>query len=187
MHQYHRKPVMQDIIIRHATINDAAEIANVHINSWREAYRGIFSDNFLNNLSLFYKTRYELWKKVTVKKDQLTFVAESKDNGIIGFINGAGGRDEDLKQCAEVWSFYLLEKYHHQKIGFTLLTHFFDAQHACGFNKAYVWVLADNPSISFYEKTGATFSGKTALNDIGSDAGGEKVIEQCYIWDDITL
>ena len=31
---------MNNIIIRAATVNDAADIANVHINSWREAYKG---------------------------------------------------------------------------------------------------------------------------------------------------
>lgn len=36
-----------DTIIRKATIEDAAEIANVHLNSWREAYRNLLPQDFL--------------------------------------------------------------------------------------------------------------------------------------------
>ncbi len=174
---------MENITIRKATFEDAAEIANVHINSWREAYKGLISEEFLNDRPLFFKNRYELWKKVTVNDGQVTLVAECSENGVVGFVNGTNGRDESLKDHAEVWCIYLLEKYHGKKIGFNLLKGYFGAHVELGFEKGYLWVLADNPTISFYERAGGKFNGKTTEDEIG----GQKVTELCYVWDNIKL
>ena len=174
---------MNNIIIRAATVNDAADIANVHINSWREAYEGLLPSNFLDDRPLHFKNRYELWKNVTVNNDQVTLVAESQEHGVVGFINGKNGRDDDLKDHAEVWCIYLLKKYHGQKIGFKLLKTFFDKQKELGYKKCYLWVLAGNPTISFYEKAGGKFSGRIKEDQIA----GQKVSELCYFWDEINL
>jgi len=175
--------MMENITIRKAVFEDAAEIANVHINSWREAYKGLLSEEFLKDRPLFFKNRYELWKKVTVNESQVTLVAECKVNGVVGFVNGTNGRDDGLQDYAEVWCIYLLEKYHGQKIGFNLLKSYFDAHVELGFSKGYLWVLEDNPTISFYEKTGGKHNGKTNVDEIG----GEEVVELLYVWDKIKL
>ena len=174
---------MEGIKVRRATFEDSAEIANVHINSWREAYKGFVSEDFLNDRPLYFKNRYELWKKVTLNQSQVTLVAECEEKGVVGFINGTNGRDEGLKDHAEVWSFYLLEKYHGKKIGFELLKTFFSLHVDLGFSKGYVWVFSDNPSISFYEKSGAKFNGKTEESKVGE----EVLAEKCFVWDGIEL
>jgi len=38
-------------MIRPALPNDAAEIARVHVDSWRSSYRGLLADEFLDSLS----------------------------------------------------------------------------------------------------------------------------------------
>ena len=50
-----------------------------------------------------------------------------------------------------------------------------------GYKKAYCWVLENNPTIKFYEKSGATFSGHTKYDDIG----GEQFKELAYDWDSL--
>ncbi len=174
---------MDNITIRRAVLDDAAEIANVHISSWREAYKGLLPDEFLDDRPLSFKNRYDLWKKVTVNTSQVTIVAECSTNGVIGFINGTKGRDTDLHDFAEVWCIYLLKKYHGKKVGFNLLKAFFDAHIDLGFKKGYLWVLADNPTISFYEKVGGIHKGRTKEDEIGE----QKVLELCYIWNNILL
>lgn len=174
---------MEGITVRKAIFEDSAEIANVHINSWREAYKGLICDDYLNDRPLYFKDRYELWKKVTINESQITLVAECEKNGVVGFINGTNGRDVGMKDYAEVWCIYLLEKYQGQQIGFNLLKTYFDAQLALGFDKGYLWVLADNPTISFYEKAGGKHNGKTIEDEIGR----EKFTELCYVWDEIKL
>jgi ribosomal protein S18 acetylase RimI-like enzyme len=174
---------MHGVIIRKATFQDSAEIANVHINSWREAYEGLINADFLNDRPVFFKNRYELWKKVTVNGSQVTLVAESDEHGVIGFINGTNGRDKGFENYAEVWCLYLLEKYQGRKIGFNLLKNFFELHIEKGFNKGYLWVLKDNPSLSFYERAGGTFSGKETLKKVGN----QNLPHLSYTWDSLKL
>lgn len=164
-------------------LDDAAEMANVHINSWRESYSKLLPQQFLNERPLFFKNRYELWKKVTQRTDQVTLVAESKDHGVVGFINGTHGRDEGLEDWCEVWCIYLLKNYHGKKIGFNLLKQYFDAHAEKGYLRGYLWVLEGNPTINFYEKTGGKFEGRMK-EDIIAD---QKVKELMYLWDNIKL
>ena len=169
------------MIIRKATAADAAEIANVHISSWREAYKGLLPQEFLDDRPLYFKNRYELWKKMTVNPSQVTYVAECPENGVVGFINGEYPRDLDFKDHAEVWCIYLLKKYHGKKIGFQLLKAYFDIFSAKGFSKGYLWVIRDNPTIKFYESTGGKFSGLSKKATIQ----GQEVEELCFVWDKI--
>jgi len=172
---------MEGIIIRQAHIEDAAEIANVHTNSWREAYKGLIPDEYLNDRPLHFKNRLELWKKLIVDPKQVTIVAESKEHGIVGFVNGGAARDEDLNNHTEVFCIYLLSKYHGRKIGFNLLKTFFDEQIKLNFTQAYLWVLDNNPTISFYEKVGGKFSGKKKEDQIAEI----KMTELCYVWNNL--
>ncbi len=170
------------MIIRKANFDDAAEIANVHINSWREAYQGLLPQEFLDDRPLYFKNRYELWKKVT-QNSQMTYVAESKDSGVVGFINGDKARDERFQGQIEIYCIYLLKKFHGQGIGFRLLKQFFESSIEKGFHQSYLWVLRDNPTISFYVRSGAKFTGHVIKDRIG----GFEVEELCYQWSDISL
>jgi len=172
-----------NVTIRKATFEDAAEIANVHINSWREAYKDLLPQDFLNERPLSFKNRYELWKRVTQESGQVTFVAESQEHGVVGVINGSNGRDAGLEDWCEVWCLYLLEHYHGKKIGFNLLQAYFDAHLENGFSKGYVWVLAGNPSMKFYERVGAINEGRVKEAEIA----GQKVTELMFCWADLSL
>jgi ribosomal protein S18 acetylase RimI-like enzyme len=174
---------MDRVLIRKATFQDAAEIANVHINSWREAYHGLIHEDFLNDRPLQFKNHYSLWKKVTLNENQTTFVAESDEHGIIGFINGAMGRDKGMQDQVEIWCLYLLEKYQGKKIGFNLLKNFFNKYKEIGHHKGYAWVLKNNPSVSFYEVTGAKFNGQTKDEKVGL----HQLPHLCYSWNKLNL
>ena len=54
---------MDGIVIRKATFEDSAEIANVHINSWREAYINLIDQEFLDERPLYFKTVTNYGKK----------------------------------------------------------------------------------------------------------------------------
>jgi hypothetical protein len=51
-----------------------------------------------------------------------------------------------------------------------------------GFKKAYCWVLEGNPSIKFYESTGAVFNGQIKEDEIG----GTKFNDLMYEWKDLS-
>ena len=62
------------MIIRTAQIADAEGIAGVHVDAWRETYRGIVPDEILNQLS--YERRAQQWKRSIAERHQCLFVAE---------------------------------------------------------------------------------------------------------------
>jgi hypothetical protein len=51
----------------------------------------------------------------------------------------------------------------------------------CGYRSAYAWVLAENPTMAFYRRTGAVDSGKRKMIDIG----GKQYEEQALLWDNL--
>lgn len=46
------------ITVRHATANDAAAIAQVHVASWQAAYRGLLPEALLVSLSVERRQRH---------------------------------------------------------------------------------------------------------------------------------
>ena len=72
------------MMIRKATIVDAEDIAKVHVDSWKTAYKGILPDEFLNRLS--YEQRTMLWERNTL--EQNVYVAENAEGKVVGFSIG---------------------------------------------------------------------------------------------------
>lgn len=58
---------MASVSIREATLQDAADIARVHIMAWQETYRGIAPQTYLDSLDI--NERIESWKS---RLDQVT-------------------------------------------------------------------------------------------------------------------
>lgn len=149
---------IENIIIRKATSEDAAEIANVHISSWREAYRGMLPQEYLDQLPLSFRERMNLWRKISADDDKALFVAEAPQ-GIIGFAGYSHPREESMKSYGELGAIYLLEKHQGKGIGFDLLKVGMQKLMEWNYSKAYCWVMKTSPTIKFYQKTGATLSG----------------------------
>ncbi len=169
-----------EVTIRPAKEGDCAEIANVHLNSWREAYMGLLPQEFLDQLPLTFKRRMLMWRRIISEESDVLQVAETK-SGIVGFATFSKGRDVGLENLAELGAIYLLEKHKGKSIGFSLLSSGLKLMKDKGFKEAYCWVLDGNPTIKFYERTGAKFTGQTKEAEIG----GKKVLELAYQWDKI--
>lgn len=173
---------MKNIIIREALLDDAFEIANVHIHSWREAYENILPSSYLDSRPLQFKSKATIWQYNIKNATQTTFVAECPNNGVIGFISGSRGRERRHRDKLEVRCLYLFQNYHGQKIGFYLLQKLFDCYVAQGFKMGYLWVLKNNPSISFYEKVGAQPNG----NSKSSKIDNQIITQDCYFWNSLS-
>jgi len=174
---------VDNVIIRRATIEDAAEIANVNVNTWRESYQGLLPQDYLDDRPLQFKNIYRLWKKIIADETQITLVADCEKNGIVGFVYGKDNRDPEFENYAEVYAIYLFKKYHGKKIGFELLKQYFESLKLIGYEKAYLWVLKDNPTIKFYEKMGAQNTGDVKEPVVGSQIA----IHHCYSWSNLNL
>lgn len=172
----------ETITIRQATLEDVGEIANVHLNSWREAYLGLLPQDFLDSLPLTFRRRSLMWNRTISNPDnrQRIFVAESNTIGVVGFVAAAQGRDDQFKEWGEIGAIYLLRSYKNQGIGYRLLNNAFGYLSSSGFQKAYCWVIENNPTCAFYERSG----GKRMENKFKTEKiGGKLVTEVAYSWD----
>lgn len=139
--------------IRRATVEDAAGIAHVHVQAWRETYTRLVEPGELDELSE--ERRAERWAQIIAPGDVIVWVAESGTE-IIGFASaGMVGHDERPRPL-ELQSIYLLADQHGSGVGQALLNA------AVSDEPAFLFVAADNPrAVRFYERNGFVADGVT--------------------------
>ena len=170
-----------DILIRPIAEGDEAGAASVHIHSWREAYSGIIDRAHLDSLPANFSQRTERWHKIIKDSflgDRKTLVAV-RDGNIVGFASVGVARDQEFADHGELWSLYLLRVCHGKQIGYLLLSEALKFLYQRGYRKAYAWVLADNPTKGFYERTGAVDTSKEKTVEIGIKSYQERAL----LWD----
>ena len=79
------------MLVRTANTADAQRIAEIHVETWRTAYRGQISDAVLDALCI--ERRAAFWHERLIQARGSVFVAEN--SGVIGFCDLIPSRDED--------------------------------------------------------------------------------------------
>ena len=170
------------IAIRGAVVDDARAIADVHIQSYRSTYVGIFPKAFLDSLSV--DTRGSQWLDLlaAAAPPSLTLVASDDNGRIVGFLSGGRERTGQLERDGEICALYLLPEAQRQGVGTQLVQRFARVMQAQGLASMAVWVLARNPSRKFYESLGGQLIGEQEI-----ERGGESFTEVAYGWRDLSL
>ena len=158
-----------DITIRKATKNDSAEMASVHIASWKETYRGVIDEDFLDILDI--DQRKEEWDR-GFKNNHLVAFVSIHQGAIVGFIAGGPPRNFRGDFDSEIYAIYLLKKFQRRRIGYKMYQAFVLNLLA---DKILVWVLRDNPSKVFYEKVGGSI-----IDQKNISIGGKTLVELAY-------
>lgn len=125
--------------------------AYVHFKSWHETYTDLVDAEYLKGITLekCMETAHRWTDNIIVAKD---------GDQVIGFAGFGAYRDSTLPGHGEIYSIYVLEKYHGQKVGFELMNAAF--QRLSDYDKIAVWVLKGNDrAIHFYERYGFRFDG----------------------------
>jgi ribosomal protein S18 acetylase RimI-like enzyme len=145
--------------VRRATPNDAASIAQVHDESWRNAYMGIIRGP---KLEAMVARRGPRWWAHAIRRQAAVLVMEV-GGLIVGYATVGPSRMRALPYRGEIYEIYLKPEY--QGLGFGRLL--FDAartelrRHA--FETFAVRALSDNQSaIGFYERMGGARVVETA-------------------------
>lgn len=172
---------MTKFIIRRIKDGDEVAVSRVHIQSWQESYRGLVPDLYLDQLNSKLNERIENWRKAIANPQRWIWVAEIQ-NAIVGFVILGPPRDTDREGYIELGAIYLLADYKRMGIGYSLLKEGFVKMKELGYSKAYCWVLENNPTIRFYEKTGAKASMLVKQDEIG----GKNLNEIAYEWKDLS-
>lgn len=172
---------MPEIILRPAVPADAAGMARVHVDSWRESYGGIVPEGYLNALSVPERTRR--WQDMLESKQSPweAFVAVSGKEGaqgpILGFVSCGGAREGFSAHAGELYALYLLRSAQGAGAGRRLFDAARQNLRSCDISGMYLWVLADNPAAGFYRHMGGQELARKTI-----DIGGKPLLEIAYGW-----
>lgn len=164
--------------IRNAVEEDAEPLAKVHIQAWRETYRGIMPDQILDDVSVKQRTLgFRQRIRTTSHNRSCLVIAVCKDE-LVGFASSGPTREQILGTDGEIYAINLLNDAKHKGIGRQLMhktaTHLADQN----FQSAGLWVLEANlPAVSFYN----TLAG-TPGTSIEREIGGKKLTERAIFW-----
>lgn len=170
---------LTQLIIRSAELTDAGGIARVQVDTWRTAYRGILSDDFLAALS--YAQSQTVWQKILSDPapDRFGYVAGDEHDTVLGFIHGGRERDGRDKFAGEIYAIYVLEAFQRRSIGRRLTAALARRLVDAGLSSLLVWVLEKNRFRAFYEALGGQWLGQKPIT-----VGGKELVEVAYGWRD---
>lgn len=170
----HRSERTEPLLVRRAGPTDAAAIARVYVDSWRESYDGQLPPSYLAKLDYGAFERH--WRQTFAARGW-AFVATEGDR-VVGIASGGRARRQSLAS-GEIYVLYVQSDRQGRGIGRAL----FDACHfelaKRGHAGTLVWVLASNPARHFYEHLGGK---RVAENSLA--IGGTRVREVGYLWRD---
>ena len=144
--------------VRPATPEDATEMARIHVTSWQETYRGVMSDEMLDDPQ-FVATRERFWMLgLTDERFAPDRIAVAEYGGeLIGIAQSASPTDADATWGQQLNVLYVLASAHGTGAGAGLL----DAVISPG-EAAALWVADPNPRAqAFYRKHGFIADGSS--------------------------
>ncbi|MEV4622899.1 GNAT family N-acetyltransferase [Asanoa sp. NPDC049573] len=162
------------VTIRRQRLDDAAEVAGVHVRAWQAGYAGIIPKDVLDALDPdTFAARRRQWHGA---KEFETLVAVD-DRAIVGFTTVGQYRNQQdrtdlVPGVGEVLAIYLEPNRVGTGLGRTLMAAGLAELDDRGFRTVRLWVLEDNTRARrFYEKAGFQPDGERNTYDVVS--GGE--------------
>jgi len=141
------------MLLRAATPDDAREVADVHVHSWRIAYRGLMPDEYLDALRPVARAkRYTFGSSDPLQPATIVAVDEG---AIRGFVTTGPALSADEHQSGELYALYVDPPSWRCGVGRALIAA--AREHLCsqGFSQACLWVLVGNDRAErFYRADG---------------------------------
>lgn len=142
-----------NMFLRPARSEDAMSVARVHVRSWRQAYRGLLPDDYLNQLRP--EDRAAKYAFDYADPQEPHTIVAIEDNHITGFATTMPSREPALSSHGELAALYVDPSYWGRGIGAALIAaaraHLFNS----GYRNAYLWILAGNTRAErFYQIDG---------------------------------
>ncbi|MDJ0752589.1 MAG: GNAT family N-acetyltransferase [Ardenticatenaceae bacterium] len=142
-------------MVRPAQLSDVSRIAQVHVQAWQDAYRGLLPDSLLDGLSVEQRER---WWRHTVERNRPhsgLFVVEDNEI-IVGFSNWSRPKEGNSYTAeGELETIYLIQEAWGKRLGYELYVAVEAAALEDGCSSLGLWVLHNNQrAISFYERVG---------------------------------
>ncbi len=162
------------VTIRPVSRQDAPALSGVHTRSWRQAYRGIVPEEYLQS-EAFAQNRKQLWERIAGSEQERQFLLE--DGGQVrGFVVL---RDPKEGGCGELQACYLDPSAWKQGNGRRLLEFAQSYARQQGWLGLELWVLEENRRArKVYQAAGFAPTGEQRTENIG----GAPLRELRYRW-----
>jgi len=154
------------IAVREARPSDLPEVADIHIQSWRETYPGIMPQRKLDSLNP--ESSLRNWQYAW-ETGNLFLVAEVDDE-LCGFAVGGENRTNESSETGlgdacdgEMGALYILAAYHRIGVGRALFEAFTSHLRQLGMASMVVWVAEKNPACGFYARMGGELVDRKTL------------------------
>jgi RimJ/RimL family protein N-acetyltransferase len=162
------------MVIRKANLSDAHALTDVHVSSWRVAYRDIFPARVIDEMC---STRLERWTKSLSDTSSIYRALLCEQDGrVAGFATYSPSRDEgdDKNVIAELCALYVHPEFWNRGCGRALTHAVIDRVREGAWRHLIVWCLTDNhPARRFYERVGFFLDGKNKTATIAGEPFAE--------------
>jgi L-amino acid N-acyltransferase YncA len=134
----------ETVTLRPARIEDAPQIARVHVDSWRAKYSGIMPEDFLAAMSHEdFEVRWHGWLGGESGVRATLWVVESSAGKVVGFASGGPRRDESYPRYeSELYTVYPSSRHQRRGLGRRLLGMVAGGLSADGKRLRLAWVSA---------------------------------------------
>ena len=139
--------------IRQARQDDAADVAQVYIDSWHDTYPGVLPSALLRAMTPRGQTARWL-AAIKAQSRETVLVAETQQYGIVGMASMGPSRDLNLGFDGEVYTLYVDPAFYGMGVGRALLKGGFRCLRADGLSSCVIWAHALNNARFFYEAMG---------------------------------
>lgn len=141
---------MPSYSVRPATARDAKAIAEIHVATWKAAYKGVMPDEHLAAQSVDKRQAY--WREAIEYSEPQLLVAVDDDK-VAGFVGFDRSRDAGTKSTmGEIWAIYVAPTHWRQGAGLALWDGARDGLKDEGCTQVSAWVLLQNePGLEFFE------------------------------------
>jgi len=163
--------------IRIAQAGDESSIAQVIVQTWKAAYRGIVSDSFLDTMTT--EKHEVLFRDHISQQSETILVLENEVGKIVGMVSG--GRDRSGSCDCELVAIYILPGYQKKGYGSGLFRGLVEKHKKNQYRSMLIWTFQDNRDRGFYETLGGVVREEKTISFDGPD-----IPIVCYMWQDIT-
>jgi ribosomal protein S18 acetylase RimI-like enzyme len=149
--------------LRTATAADAPAIAEIHVATWRAAYRGLMPDDFLAALSVDERT--QMWRNALSRPNPSRVTVAEFDGALGGFCVYGPTRDDWAPDVAEIYALNIHPDRWRHGAGRALCEEAYGEAAARGHTSITLWVMVGNaPAQRFYERLGYAGDGAARTN-----------------------
>jgi ribosomal protein S18 acetylase RimI-like enzyme len=163
-----------------ARIEDAAQVAAIHVAAWQVAYQGIFSEDYLGGLPVAPRESY--WREAISTGASQLLVAK-RNSSIVGWVDFGASRDPDAPaRSAEIHAIYVHPQHWSTGVGTPLWLRAKANLLEAGYQSISLWVLAKNSrAITFYRRAGFLPDSASAQVIVRGGRSAQEIRYICHV------